>query len=178
MPTCRLSATSLVEPARAPVEKVAAAGGEVRIAAVAGHFFSSAQSGQIPEAHLRVGAVVFDIHGVVLAALHHAVLVGVPAAFDPAEFERFFHPGVELLQKSVVARELPVAVDLDHAAHLTVGGGLAEIEGAAQGQRDAEAHHAVWAQGVEEFDFAHRAGEVAKEEGGGLLVVPDVGAGP
>ena len=80
----------VVEPARAACAEVAAAVGEVRVADVAGHFFAGAQGGQIPEAHLWVGPVVFDVHGVVLTTFHDAVLIGVPAALYPAERERLF----------------------------------------------------------------------------------------
>ena len=42
---------------------------------------------------------------------------------------------------------------------------------------DAEIHHAFFVGGVIKFGVAHGAGEVAKEEGNTLLVIPNVCAG-
>ena len=51
------------------------------------------------------------------------------------------------------------------------------VAGAVEREIDAETHESLVVGGVEEFDFAHGACEFTEEEGRGVLVVPDVGAG-
>ena len=77
----------------------------------------------------------------------------------------------------VVAGELPIAVELHDAAHLTIGGRQRPGLRMLQRQFDAEAHAAVVARGVVELDLAHAQSQAAEEEGGRLLVIPNVGAG-
>ena len=149
---------------------------EVGVADVSRHLLGSAQRAEVPQPHLRVGAVVLDVHRVVLAAFHDAVAVGVPAAGNPAELHRAAHRRPQATQVGIAPRQLPVAMDLHDAAHLAVGGGLAEGAAACEGQVHAEAHHALVVGGVPELHLAHRPGEIAEEKGRGLLVVPDVRA--
>ncbi len=165
-----------VDPARAALEEAPALGGEARLPEVARHLLRRAQRAEVPQAHLRVGAVVLDVHRVVLAALHDAVAVGVPPARDPAELDRLPHLRPQPPEEHVVPRELPVPVHLEDAAHLAVGRGPGELLRAPEGQVDAEAHEARVARGVVELHLAHRPRERAEEERRRLLVVPDVGA--
>ncbi len=85
--------------------------------------------------------------------------------------------GPEVAQEHLVARELPVAVHLHDAAHLPIGGCAGKLLCPFDGQVDAEAHQPAGIGRVAELDLAHGAGQVAEEEGGRLLVVPDVRAG-
>ena len=167
----------VVEPPAAAFKKGLTGMGKIEIPDVAGHLFHCPEGAQIPEAHLGVGAVVFHIHRIVLAAFHNAVLVTVPTSFYPAEFESPFRPGIQGFEKGVVAGKLPVPVEFHKAAHLAVGCGLAEGTGVFKGQVDAEVHHPLVVQGVVEFHVAHGADEVSEEEGDGLFVVPDVSTG-
>ena len=85
--------------------------------------------------------------------------------------------GPQRAQQLVVAGELPVAVQLHDAAHLPVGGGLAEVLRCAQragSTRKLIKPSSRVAQA--ELHLAHDFGQVAEQEGGGLLVIPDVGA--
>ena len=86
-------------------------------------------------------------------------------------------PGQTRPQKGVVAAELPIAVELDQTTQLTVGGGQTPVRGASAGERRAKLHVAVAAGRIVELDFAHAARKVTEEKTGGVLVVPDVGAG-
>ncbi len=165
-----------VGPGAAALEQVAAGRGEVVLAQIARHLLRRAQRAQVPALHLRVGAEVLHVHRVVLAALHHPVPVGVPPARDPAELERLLRLRPQHPQHRVVAGQLPVAVQLHQAAHLTVGRGQGEFLGPLDGQVDAEAHQPVVAGGLGILDLAHGLGQIAEQEGGGLLVIPHVRA--
>ena len=123
-----------------------------------------------------MGTVILHIHGVVLTAFHHAVLIGVPASVDPAELEGPTGLGPEGAQHFVIAGELPVAVELHQATHLAIGGGKAVVLGARQRQIDAKAHEAIVPGGMAKLSIPHRCGQIAKEERGRLLVIPHVGA--
>ena len=61
-------------------------------------------------------------------------------------------------QQTVVAGELPVAVDLHDAAHLSVGRGFIKVFRLFQGQVYPEAHQPVIPNGLGELDLAHLAG--------------------
>ncbi|MGC4105811.1 MAG: hypothetical protein QM753_05550 [Thermomicrobiales bacterium] len=73
---------------RSAREEVVAAVREMVLAEVTRHLLAGAEGAEIPEAHLRIRAVIFHVHRVVLASLHHAILVGVPAAGEPGELQR------------------------------------------------------------------------------------------
>ena len=60
----------LVGPTPASSEAVAAGLGEVVVAEIAGELLARAERAEIPGLHLRVGSVVFHVHGVVLTAFH------------------------------------------------------------------------------------------------------------
>ena len=165
-----------VDPPRAALEEPPALAGEVGVAHVPRHLLGGAQGAEVPQAHLRVRAEVLDVHRVVLAALHDAVAVAVPAAGDPAELDGLADLRPQRAQERVVAGQLPVPVHLQHAAHLAVGGGLPELLRAPDRQGHAEAHEARLARGVAELDLAHRERERAEQERRRLLVVPHVRA--
>lgn len=166
-----------VDPGGAAGSEGVALFGERGVGHGAGESGSGAEGGEIPEGHLGVGAVVVHVHGVVLRAFEDAVLVGVPAAGGPGVGEGGAHAGPVFFEEGAVAGELPVAVEFDDAAELAVGGGVGAAAGAGgEGEADAEGHATGVVGGVGELGVAHIAGEFAEEMGGGLLVVPDVGA--
>ena len=166
----------LLRPRAALFVQLVARLGQRLVAHGAGHLAGGAQRAQIPEPHLRIRAEVVDVHGVVLAALHHAVAVTVPPFVAPGVGQYLFGLLPMAFEKGTVARELPVAVELHEAAHLAVGRGTAALRGLAQGQGGAEAHLSVVACGVLELDVAHRARQLAEKESSGCLVVPYMGA--
>jgi hypothetical protein len=114
-------------PVAAALIQIGAGAGELRLIKVLCHLFHRAQRAQIPTLHLRIGAEVFDIHGVVLAAFHHAVAVTVPAAFDPAELQSAFGVRPQTPQPLVIAAQLPITIQLHQTAHLPIGGGDAFV---------------------------------------------------
>ena len=59
------------------------------------------QGAKVPEFHLRIRTIIFHIHGIVLATLHHAVLVGIPATFDPGKCEHLFDVGPVVFQEFI-----------------------------------------------------------------------------
>src|SRR5690606_8016039 len=92
--------------------------------------------------------------------------------------ERPLHAGPPLLQPGMVAADLPVPVCFDDPAQLAVDAGVKIVGRRSEWQSQAEGHAAVLAQVVFVVGLAHRAFEAGKEKRQGLLVVPDVGAGP
>src|SRR5207247_101010 len=92
-----------VQPAAAALEEIPARPGEAGLAQITGHLLGRAQGSQVPRPHLRVWPDVLDIHSIVLAALHHTVAVGVPAALDPAELQRLASARPEGTQQIIVA---------------------------------------------------------------------------
>ena len=166
-----------IHPLFPALEKIPAGLGKLFVAQVAGHLFGCSQGSEVPCAHLGVGAVVFDIHGIVLAALHHAVAVGIPATFNPAELHCLFHLWPEVSEHGIIAGELPVAVHLHNAAHLSVGSGPSPLLCTLKRQPDTEAHQSIVPGGVCKLNLTHPFRQIAEEERYGLLVVPDVGTG-
>jgi hypothetical protein len=81
------------------------------------------------------------------------------------------------LQELEIARELPLAVELDDRPHLSVGRRVREVP-LLRAERDAGSeHHEAGVVGVVlEVHFPHRALERGKEKRERLLVVPDVRA--
>ena len=97
---------------------------------------------------LQPGARPEQLHiqRVMLPPLQHAVLVRIPAAGilrAPRKLQRSFDTGPQLFEELLVAAELPVAVGLDHAAHLPVHAGHIPAAFAAQRQRQTEPHRTV-----------------------------------
>src|SRR5882762_2674871 len=74
-----------VDPAAAAFKQAMALSGEIRFADSARHFLAGAQSGQIVDTALRIGAVKFDVVGIVLDAFEDAIAIGVPTARNPGE---------------------------------------------------------------------------------------------
>ena len=135
------------------------------------------ERGEVEKLHLRIGAVVVDIHRVVLAAFHHAVPVGVPAAIGPAELERLPDARVERAHPRVVACLRPAFVGLDDALHLPVGCRAGEA-GAVARERlpNPERDCALVGHRVPELDVPHILGDGRPEVDERMLVAPDVGA--
>ncbi len=82
----------------------------------------------------------------------------------------------ERRQPRIVAADLPVAIDLHHAAELAVAAGAEVPRARADGQLQAEGHAAVGQQVVAVVGLAHGAFQLGEEEGQRLGVVPDMGA--
>ena len=93
------------------------------------HLFGGAQRAQVPDVHLGIGTIVFHIHGIMLAAFHHAIMIRVPSARYPAERQCFSDIGQQSVKRVVIAGELPVAVYFHEAAHLAVRGCVRDIPG-------------------------------------------------
>ena len=66
------------------------------------HTRRSLKSTKVPEAHLRVRTIILDIHRIVLLALHHSVLIAVPASFRPCERENLLDLLPVVLQEVIV----------------------------------------------------------------------------
>src|SRR5437879_5189021 len=111
----------LVNPRAAPRVERDTLAREINLAQRAGHFSRGPQGAEVPEAHLWIWPEVFDIHGIVLAAFHYAILVGVPAAWKPAEFKCPACLWPEAFKPVSVSGQFPVAVELHQAAHLSIG---------------------------------------------------------
>ena len=167
-----------VRPLSTALEEITAALGEVEVAKVPGQLLDGAQGAEVPKLHLRIWPIVFNIHGVVLAAFHHPVAVGIPAARNSAELESLPDVRPKPAQERVIPGQLPFPIDLQQATHLTIGCGFAEATCAVERQADAETHEPMVVRGMGELDIAHRAGQAAEQERGGDLVIPDVGARP
>ena len=84
------------------------------------HFFRGSEGAQVPGRHLRVGASVIDVHGVVLTALHDAIFVLIPDAC-PGKTHGLFDVRPHLDEFVVISRQLPLAIHLDQGAHLAIG---------------------------------------------------------
>src|SRR3712207_9268352 len=59
-----------IDPAAAALTQVAAGCRELLLAERACHLLRGTQRAEVPEAHLRVRAVILDVHCIVLAAFH------------------------------------------------------------------------------------------------------------
>ena len=101
------------------------------------------EGAQVERAAHGVGAEELDVVGVVLLPLHHPVPVGVPGAGLPGPLERPLRLGPQRAQPLRVPGELPLAVQLEHAAHLPVRRRLVVPQLAGDDrQQGAEAHPA------------------------------------
>ena len=127
-------------PGGATGKEAFALGGELVVVAGAGEGGTGLEGGQVPELHLRVGTEILDVHGVVLAPLHDAVPVAVPAVGYPGETEGGLGLWVERLHPLGVAAEAPITVELDDTPHLAVGGSGWPGLGVTEWQTDAETH--------------------------------------
>src|SRR5206468_9738611 len=80
------------------------------------------QRAKVERAHHRDGTIKLNVVSIVLFAFHHPVAIGVPV--DPGELQRSFSLRPKFSKKIIVSRQLPFAVELQDAAHLSICGGL------------------------------------------------------
>ncbi len=92
-----------VGPMAAMLEQTRTLGRKSALAKMLRHSFSRPQSAEVPDLHLRIGPVIFHVHGVVLAAFHDTIAVGIPAACDPAELQAAAHVRPQLPEKGIVS---------------------------------------------------------------------------
>ena len=143
------------------------------------HFGPGLERAQVHAREPRIGAEQFHVQGMVLPPPQDARLLRVPEIHvvrRPGEVDGLLDRGPQRGQPVAVAGNLPVAIDLEHAAELAVGTGAEVPARRAQGQLNAEGHAAVGTQIVRIVGVAHGAFQGREEEGQGLGVVPDVGA--
>src|SRR6184192_3460204 len=86
------------------------------------HKFCRSQRAKVERAHHRVGTIKLNVVSIVLFAFHHPVAIGVPV--DPGELQRSFSLRPKFSKKIIVSRQLPFAVELQNAAHLSICGRL------------------------------------------------------
>ena len=145
-----------IDRSTAAVEQTPAEFGEGGVAHGAGHLLGGAERAEVPDAAQRIGSEELDVIGVVLDTFHDAVAVRVPAARNPGELQGAFCAGPEAAEPGIVARELPVEVQLHDLAHLAVGGGGGSGI-VAGGQQLAELHQTVVVKAGAEGGLAARA---------------------
>ena len=167
----------LVHDLRGGLGELSAFFSELVVAHILRHAFRALQRTDIPSLHLAVGAIVFDVHRVMLAALHGAVRVAVPAALHPAEGHGPADVGPQAFKEFVIAAELPVAIDFHDAAELPVRRRQEGLLRTFQREVDTEAHETVVASRMHEFRFAHVPRQRAKQKCRCLFVIPHMRAG-
>ena len=144
-----------------------------------GDFASGLERGQIERVQPGVGAEQLHVQRVVLPPGDHAGFIGIPAVGvggRPGIFERLFDARPPGAQPLLVAAELPLAVEFDHAAHQAVHAGAERAARPSQRQAQAEHHAAVVVLIVAVVQLAHTALQRGEEEWQREGVVPDVGA--
>ena len=115
-----------------------------------------------------------------LAAGQHAGLLRIPAVrivLAPGIFDGAPDLWPVALQPFGIARQLPVAISLDHGAEMPVGAWADDVEAGAERQLLAKRKAAGRQHVVGEFGLAQRALQRREQMRQRLLVVPDMGAG-
>src|SRR5438128_1270089 len=96
----------------------------------------------------------------------------------PGVFDALLRARPQSSQPFGVARELPVAIELEHVAELPVRAGTFGGVVGPEREAETETHAARVVHVVDVVRLAHRAFESWKKERQRLLVIPDVGATP